>query len=198
MGLDVNYIYGQTPIDEDEKEGLLIQAISTRGELDEFEQYNIEKAVEWTLKNKFKLERILTEDFILEVHHRMFNEVWRWAGKYRKTNKNIGVDKYQIAIELKYLLDDCKYWINNKIYNSDEIAIRFKHRIVKTHFFPNGNGRHSRLCGDILISHGLGYPVFTWGGADLGKKGEARKKYLDAIYNADNSKYKPLIEFARS
>ena len=153
MGLDLNYIYGQTPIEEDEKEGLLIQTISIRGELDEFEQYNIEKAVEWTLKNKFKLERILTEDFILEVHYRMLNEVWSWAGKYR---------------------------------------------IVKTHLFPNGNGQHSRLCGDILISHGLGYPVFTWGGADLGKKGEARKKYLDAIYNADNSKYKPLIEFARS
>lgn len=198
MGLDLDYIYGQTPVDEDEKEGLRIQTISTKGELNEFEQYNIEKAVEWTLKNKFKLERVLIESFILEVHRRMFNEVWSWAGKYRKTNKNIGVDKHQIAIELKNLLGDCKYWIANKIYNSDEIAIRFKHRIVKTHLFPNGNGRHSRLCGDILISHGFNRPVFTWGRADLNKKGEARKKYLGAIYSADNNNYQPLIEFARS
>lgn len=38
MGLDLDYIDGQTPIDEDEKEGLLIETITTKGELDEFEQ----------------------------------------------------------------------------------------------------------------------------------------------------------------
>ncbi len=125
MGLDLTYIDGQTPIDEDEKEGLLIKTISTRSELDEFEQYNIEKAVQWTLKNKFKMEKILQEDFILELHKRMYNEVWKWAGHFRKTNKNIGVDKYQIAIELRNLLDDCRYWITDRIFNEDDISIRF-------------------------------------------------------------------------
>ena len=43
MGLDIDYIDGQTPLGEDEKEGLLIPTIVTRGELDEFEQQNIEK-----------------------------------------------------------------------------------------------------------------------------------------------------------
>jgi len=46
MGLKLEYIEGQTPIDEDEKEGLLIRTISTRGELDEFEQANIQQAIE--------------------------------------------------------------------------------------------------------------------------------------------------------
>ena len=199
MGLELNYINGQTPIDEDEKEGLLIKTISTRNDLDEFEQYNIEKAIEWSLKNKFKLEKILSEIFLRNVHTRMFGEIWTWAGKFRTTNKNIGVDKYQISIELRNLINDCGYWINNNIYDSDEIVIRFKHRLVQIHLFPNGNGRHSRLCADILISHGLGGSIFTWGGVSLSEKTNIRKEYLSAIYEADNNNnYKPLIKFSRS
>lgn len=109
MGLELEYIEGQTPIDEEEKEGLKIKTISTRDELDEFEQKNIEQAIEWTIRKKFRMEEILTEEFILEVHKRMFNAVWNWAGKIRKTNKNIGVDKFQISMELRKVLDDCKY-----------------------------------------------------------------------------------------
>jgi len=197
MGLDLTYIEGQTPIDEDEKEGLLIKTITTRGELDEFEQYNIEKAVEWSLKNKCNINSILDERFILEVHRRMFDEVWKWAGKFRNSNKNFGVDKSQIAIELRKLLDDCKLWIKNKTYVEDEIAIRFKHRLVTIHLFPNGNGRHSRLCADILISHGLSRSIFTWHGSTLLKKDEARNKYLQAIRQADQGNYISLIKFAR-
>ena len=94
MGLKLNYINGQTPISEEEKEDLLIKTISTRNELDEFEQQNIESAIEWTLKQNFSIDKILTIDFILEVHKRMFNKIWEWAGTFRKTNKNIGVDKF--------------------------------------------------------------------------------------------------------
>lgn len=137
MGLDLEYIKGQTPIEEEEKEELKIKTISTRGELDEFEQANIEKAVEWSLKINPSIQKILTIDFIKEVHKRMFDEVWGWAGTFRKTNKNIGVDKYYIQQELKKLMDDSKFWIDKNVYPEDEIAIRFKHRIVKTHPFPN-------------------------------------------------------------
>jgi fido (protein-threonine AMPylation protein) len=101
MGLELEYIEGQTPIDEDEKEGLLIKSITTRGELDEFEQLNIEKAIQWTIDKKWGKDYILTEVFIKELHRRMFNEVWSWAGTFRKTNKNIGVDKHQISVSLK-------------------------------------------------------------------------------------------------
>lgn len=197
--MELNYINGQTPIEEDEKVGLLISTVTTRGELDEFEQYNIEKAVEWTVRNKFKQERILTEKFIKEVHKRMFGEVWKWAGTFRLSNKNIGVDKYQISMELRNLINDCKYWINNKTFEEDEIAIRFKHRMVQIHLFPNGNGRHSRLCADILVSHILKKNIFSWGGVNLSQKTDIRKEYLEAIYEADrNNNYKLLIQFARS
>jgi fido (protein-threonine AMPylation protein) len=62
----------------------------------------------------------------------MLDTVWDWAGKFRKTDKNIGVDKHRIGIELRKLLDDTRYWIDNKTYEPDEIATRFHHRLVKS------------------------------------------------------------------
>jgi Fic-DOC domain mobile mystery protein B len=197
MGLDLDYSDNQTPIDEDEKEGLLINTITTRGELDEFEQIGVEKAIEWTLKRNLRLEYILTEDFVRELHKRMFDNIWIWAGQFRTSNKNLGVDKDQIRIEIKKLLDDCKYWIDNKIFNEDAIGVRFSHRIVTTHPFVNGNGRHSRLIADILVNHGLSRPIFSWGSLNLTAKGTARSKYLKALKDADNNDYRSLIEFAR-
>lgn len=151
MGLNLEYQNGQTPLNEEEKDGLLIKTIGTLQELDEFEQLNIEKAIEWTIRSKFKTENILTEKFVKQVHKKMFGGVWKWAGNFRKSEKNIGVSWIKIGVELRCLLDDTKYWIENKTYSPDEIAIRFKHRIVKIHCFPNGNGRHSRIMADIII-----------------------------------------------
>lgn len=148
MGLDIDYIYGQTPLTEEELEGLRIKTISTHGELDEYEQQNIETAMEWSLRQKFSASRILNTGFITEVHKRMYDRVWKWAGVFRDSNKNIGVDKHLIPQELKILCDDCAFWIEGDTYLNDEIAIRFKHRLVKIHPFPNGNGRHSRICAD--------------------------------------------------
>jgi Fic-DOC domain mobile mystery protein B len=198
MGLDLDYIAGQTPLDEDEKEGLRIQTIATRGELDEFEQQNIEQAVQWTLGRSFKPELIFTEDFIRTIHKRMYSDVWAWAGEFRKTNKNIGVDRWQIPTKLKYLLDDAKYWHENNTYPPDEIAVRFKHRIVSIHCFPNGNGRHSRLMADIIIEKIYKLPVFSWG-ADLRfPMNDTRTAYLKAVKTADKGDYNLLIDFARS
>ncbi len=198
MGLELNYIDGQTPLSEEELEDLLIRTISTRGELDEFEQQNIESAIEWSLRFNFSAEKILTANFILEVHSKMFGRVWKWAGTYRKSNKNIGVDKFQVPQELRVLVEDCIFWIENSTFSYDEIAVRFKHRLVKIHPFPNGNGRHSRLCADILISHVFQRSVFSWGRFNLVKPGDSRREYLKAIYQADQGNIEPLLKFARS
>ncbi len=197
MGLNLEYMDGQTPLDEDENDGLLIKTISTRGELDEFEQLNIEKAIEWTISRKFKTEYILSEQFVKLLHYKMFCDTWLWAGKFRKTNKNIGVDKYLIGEELKCLIDDCLFWIENKTYPEDEIAIRFKHRLVEIHCFPNGNGRHSRLMADVIISKIFEKNYFTWSSSNLNKKSEARTNYLNAIKKGDKGFIQPLIKFAR-
>ena len=198
MGIDFEYISGQTPLDEDEKEGLLIESISSRGELDEFEQLNIEKAIEWTISRKFVEKTILTEEFVKSLHIQMFGEVWSWAGQFRKSNKNIGIDWTIIGIELKKLLDDTEFWIKNSSYNPDEIAIRFKHRLVKIHCFPNGNGRHSRMMADIIIESIFEMEVFDWRYSSMVRADATREEYISAIKKADGGDIEPLLDFARS
>ena len=198
MGLDLEYLDGQTPLEEEEKDDLLIPSISTREELDEFEQQNIEQAIQWTLMQSLKPETIFTPHFIQRLHHRMFGDVWRWAGKFRKTNKNIGVDKWQIPTELKNLLDDAIYWHKNNTYTPDEMAIRFKHRIVSIHCFPNGNGRHSRLIADLIIEKIYRQSVFSWGAANFSSSGDSRKNYIKALKSADQRDFNGLLAFARS
>ena len=197
MGLIIDYIDGQTPIDEEEKEGLRIKSITTRAELDEFEQYNIEKAIEWTIGKKWNSDFILSEDFIKQLHYKMFCDVWTWAGEFRKTNKNMGVAFYQIPTSLKQLIDNSKYWLENKTYNDDEFAIRFKHQIVSIHCFSNGNGRHSRLMADIIISQIFKKAVFNWSMNSLNKDVENRTLYLQAIKKADKGDISELITYAR-
>jgi Fic-DOC domain mobile mystery protein B len=198
MGLNFQYEKGQTPLTEEEMKGLLIKSITTHGELNEQERLNIEQAISWTLRRKFEGNDILTEQFVRDLHKKMYSDVWRWAGYFRLSEKNIGVDYYQIAVTLKTLLDDTLYWINNKSFSSDEIAIRFKHRIVSIHCFSNGNGRHSRLMADVIIQHIFKEPVFTWSRANLVAAGEARKLYLSSLREADKGDYIDLIKFARS
>ncbi|PQJ81286.1 mobile mystery protein B [Polaribacter glomeratus] len=198
MGLNLTYEDGQTPLDEDEKEGLKIKSITTQKELDEFEQLNIEKAVEWTLRAHLKSEKILTEKFIKDFHKKMFGDIWKWAGEFRMSNKNIGINWTQIAIELKNLFDDTKYWIENKTYTPKEIAIRFKHRIVAIHCFPNGNGRHSRMMADIIIESIFGEEIFSWQMSNMVKADETRKAYIKALRAADNGNINPLLKFAEN
>ena len=198
MGLDLEYIDGQTPIDEEEKEGLRIETISTKVELDEFEQLNIEEALQWVLSKKFKAKKVFSERFICNLHKRMYGNIWTWAGEFRKTDKNIGIDKHQIPIQLKMLCDDSMFWIENNTYSMEEIAIRFKHRLVSIHCFPNGNGRHSRLMADIIIEKLFDKEPFSWGAGNLTQSGDTRTAYLKAVKLADIGKYQPLLDFARS
>lgn len=198
MGLNLNYEEGQTPLDEDEKEGLKIKSITTQGELDEFEQLNIEKAVEWTIHANLKQERILTEKFIKNLHKKMYGDVWKWAGHFRKSNKNIGIEWTRIGIELKTLLDDINFWINNNTYSPEEISIRFKHRIVAIHCFPNGNGRHSRMIADVIMEYVFGLDIFPWNQSSMVKASDTRKKYITALRRADQGDITELIKFAKN
>ncbi len=128
----------------------------------------------------------------------MFGQVWGWAGQFRKTNKNIGVDKYEIPQQLRVLLDDCRYWVQNKTYSNEEIAIRFKHRLVSIHCFANGNGRHSRLMADIIMERLFDGDFFSWGSKDTSQLNAARANYLAAVRAADAGDIELLVAFARS
>jgi len=170
--------------------------ITTQAELDRWEQDNINEALAWVEERKPK--DILNEPFMKLLHNKMFCNVWKWAGTFRQSDKNIGVPWYKISVELKTLCDDVKYWIKNKTFLEDEIATRFHHRLVSIHLFPNGNGRHSRLVADILLENILNKPSFTWGNANLVKSGDDRKRYIESLIAADRCEYKQLLEFVRS
>lgn len=190
------YPDGATPLDPDEIEGLKLRHITTRAELDRWEQENIQDALSW-LERRRKAN-ILSEEFICQLHEKMFGKVWKWAGEFRRTEKNIGVPWVKVAIELRMLLDDVKYWIENKIYPADEIAYRFHHKLVLIHLFPNGNGRHARMMADLLLEEMLEIDSFTWGSQNLTSAGETRKRYIDALRKADNQDYEQLAAFVRS
>ena len=145
---------GATDLTPEEREGLKQTWITTRGDLDEAEQANIDEAVAWT--TKIGNRNLLTEDFVFELHERMLADVWEWAGKTRTTNKNIGVDKTQIRVRLGGLLRDARYWIENSIYPADEIAVRLHHGLVFIHPFPNGNGRHANSWLICLLRSSVG------------------------------------------
>jgi Fic-DOC domain mobile mystery protein B len=192
----IEYPEGATPLSEDESAGLIPGHITTRGELDAWEALNIDRARRWL--NRAKLPDILGEPFVRQLHKKMFDETWTWAGQYRITEKNLGVKVWQIQEEVPKLCADVRYWIAQGTYPPDEIAVRFHYKLVWIHPFPNGNGRHARLMADLLAKKVLGRPPFSWGGGPLEKAGDMRRKYLDALHKADHHEFGPLLSFARS
>lgn len=183
-----------TPLTVEEREGLIPSYVTLRRELNEAEQANILEAEQWAFS---RTRNVLDERFLTALHKRMFGRVWRWAGKFRRTERNVGVDPFRIAIDLRQLLDDSRYWIEHSTYQPDEICARFHHRLVAIHPFPNGNGRHARLSTDLLLVE-LGQPRFSWGRTNLVNPGETRQAYVAALRAADGRNIQPLLAFVRS
>lgn len=194
MPINLDYAPGATPLDADELASLIPGHIITQGELNEWEQLNIVQGDTWARKQR---KDILDEGFLRRLHQQMFGQTWRWAGTFRKSDKNIGVDWLRIGVELKNLLDDVRYQVEHSSLSPDEIAVRFHHRLVAIHPFPNGNGRHARLMADLLADR-LGRPRFTWGSASLVDANETRQRYITALQAADARDMAPLLAFARS
>jgi len=184
-----------TPLTPEERNGLIPTHVTLRSELNELEQQNISEADRWAFGRRHSV--ILRERFLRSLHRRMFNRVWRWAGKYRTSERNLGIEHFRIEPELRQILDDARYWVDHQSYPPDELAVRFHHRLVAVHPFPNGNGRWSRLAADLLIVR-IGAARFTWGRVNLRTAGDVRRNYIDALRTADERDLAPLIEFARS
>jgi len=195
VGLKFNYPPGATPLDPDEAAGLIPTHITTQGQLNEWELANIREGERWAFSRK--RNDLFSIQFVKRLHKQMFGNSWRWAGMFRATEKNIGIDPAQITTELKKLCDDAAYQIEHKSYPLDEIAVRFHHRLTWIHPFPNGNGRHARLMTDLLLKQNGSEP-FDWGKSDLVAPGEVRDRYIAALRVADGRDYALLFKFVRS
>ncbi len=187
---------GSTPLDPNERKGLLPTSVGTQAELNAFEQSNILEAERWALGKRHR--NCLSDGFVRALHRRMFRRVWSWAGTYRTTNKNLGVDWPGVVSEVRKTCEDASFWIERQTYGWDELAVRFHHRLVSVHPFPNGNGRHARLMADVLLNtHRL--EPFSWGSTDtLAVPGEVRAAYISALRAADGRDFRPLLRFVRS
>jgi Fic-DOC domain mobile mystery protein B len=183
-----------TPLTPEERRELIPAHIAYRSELNEAEQENIIRAQDWAFGRR---RDPLTDKFIKDLHRRMLRDVWRWAGKFRTSDRNLGLPFYEIPVALRHLLDDTRTWIEHQVYPPDEIAVRFHHRLVQIHPFPNGNGRHARLMADLLVMS-LGGERFSWGSASLQVSGDLRRRYIATLQAADNHDIAALLAFARS
>lgn len=194
---------GATPLDEEDRAALIPTWLATREDLNAAERANIGKALVWadSRGGPHSLAALLSEVAMKALHRRMFGEVWRWAGEYRRHNTNIGTNWPYVSMQVRDLLADVVAQTETRDrlpWTPDEVAVRFHHRLVLIHPFPNGNGRHARLAADLLVSL-LGSPVFSWGAADLAVPGDARRAYLEALRHADRTReFAPLVAFARS
>jgi Fic-DOC domain mobile mystery protein B len=187
---------GNTPLAPEELADL-IPALATKEELNAWERRNIIRARAWAMRDRTSATAILSDEYTRKLHRKMFDQTWKWAGQYRRTERNLGIPFHEIRENLAALFGDARYWLDHQTYSHDEIAIRLHHRLVVIHPFPNGNGRHGRLIADMLVMK-LSRPAFTWGYASLIQRGEARNKYLEALQAADGGDIKPLLAFSRA
>jgi Fic-DOC domain mobile mystery protein B len=192
----IEYADSATPLDYNELNGLLPTHITTRGELDFLEMENIKQALIWS--EKLKTTDILNIKFICKLHKKMFSNVWKWAGTFRKSQKNIGIPYIHIEVELQKLCDDAQAWLKYNTYSPDEFSARFHHKLVFIHPFSNGNGRHARFMADLILEKIFTAEVFSWGVESLADHNKSREEYVKALKLADEHDYSKLLEFVRS
>lgn len=202
MGRAVTDLFSEpedaTPLEAEEREQLLQSWITHRADLNRAEEANILDGAAWARgRRRRQPADLLKTGFVILLHKRMFGDVWKWAGTWRTSARNIGVDAWRIETDVAALLDDVRYWMKHETYAPDELAVRLHHRLVAIHPFPNGNGRHSRLMADLLIER-LGGTPFSWGGKRLATPGDLRRRYVATLRAADGHDIAPLLAFARS
>jgi Fic-DOC domain mobile mystery protein B len=190
---------GATPLTDEDLDGLIPTFISNRGDLNLAEQANIEAARRWAFRGApvTSPSELFRVSFANRIHRRMFGDVWRWAGKRRTRETNIGVEPTQIVTETKLVLDDGAYWHVHETYAASERAVRIHHRLVSVHPYRNGNGRHARFLADLYL-HSIGEPRLTWGGRNLVADSEIREAYTTALRAADRGEIDQLVAFAKS
>jgi Fic-DOC domain mobile mystery protein B len=189
---------GATLLDPGQRDGLVQTWVTNRGDLNEAEQENIVKGAIWARRRRgVKAIDLLHDDYVKILHKQMFGEVWKWAGTYRQNKINIGIEPFRVPVEMPAMLDDLRFWVENKTFSPDEIAARLHHRLTQIHGFPNGNGRHARMMADLLIER-LGGQPFSWGGGSIADASTLRTKYVSALQAADGHDIRPLLAFMRS
>lgn len=186
---------GSTPLDHDQILGIRFSHLTTMGELDELEDINIQKGLEWL--NHQKEVEYLSISFLCKLHEKLFCDVWKWAGKFRTREVNISKYKaYDVAPQLKNFFEDVKLWINSGKMSWDEISAEMHHRLVSIHPFPNGNGRTTRIYVEYVQKRN-NRSITSWMASLSHSPTKRRDMYIQALRSADKGDFGPLIEFMK-
>ena len=190
---------GNTPLDGDELDALLPAHLHTNGELNQWEALNIAQAHDWLARRRSADP--LRVEFLADLHGRMFDRTWKWAGTFRRSDKNISPHHWtQVPVLLHELVENTRAQVaasGRTPAELDDVAMRFHHVLVRVHPWPNGNGRHARLATDVLLVH-WGRPPFSWGEeANLAAMSAIRAEYIAALQRADGGDYEKLRRMVR-
>lgn len=186
---------GSTPLDHDQIKGIRFSHLTTMGELDEIEDTNIQKGLEWL--NHQTTDTYLSMEFLCKLHEKLFGDVWRWGGKFRTIEVNISKYRaYDVGPQLKNFFEDIKLWIDGGKMSWDEIAAEMHYRLVSIHPFPNGNGRTTRIYTEYVQKR-YGQKVTSWMSSMSSNPKERRDLYIMALRKADKGDFSLLVEFMK-
>jgi len=181
---------GEPPIDD--ISGLKIKHIKTVGQLSVVELENVTTAItKYLSRQPTATMAPFTSKWMKKVHGEMLGKVWRWAGTCRNSDSNIGIDWCLIDCELVKLSQDVAYWAGHGGDVMEQAAI-IHHRSVQIHPFPNGNGRWSRLLGQIWQYRQAEFYT-EWPEQELWEGvTPIRDEYIQALKTADSGDIGPL------
>ncbi len=187
-------IEGETPIDLSH---LLDKSIRTREQLNNAEAANILKPiVKYLGARPSKKLAPFDLNWFKQLHKEMFCDVWSFAGKFRREDLNMGIKWQNVQTELYKLEGDIAFWVENETFETLETAVRIHFQAVYIHPFSNGNGRWSRLLGNIFLKQN-DHPLVVWPEETIGTESSIRGLYLAAVKKADTGDLSDLVDLHR-
>jgi len=168
------------------QDGITIKGKSLR---EHFETYNHDKAIDY-LFSIINDNYVLRSIDILSLHSLVLRSIEEdFAGRLRNGGVRISGANFvpPNANKVSDLLDELIDFINTNPLelNDIELATIFHHKLVWIHPFFDGNGRTVRLAMNLLLMR-CGFPP-----AIILKND--RKKYYDALNQANNGNYQKLM-----
>ena len=169
---------------------------NVRGKLNVVERQNILRAtVKYLAAKPRKKTAPFTSAWCERLHREMFGDVWKWAGKIRDRDLNLGCPFAVVRENLANLLADLHSWSAFDMPLVEQ-ATRLHYRAVAIHPFENGNGRWSRMLANIWLKRN-DHPIIRWPEETIGTESPIRSEYLSAIKLADKGDLEPLIAMHR-
>jgi fido (protein-threonine AMPylation protein) len=173
--------------------------VRTQEELFELEALNQATAISWLRSQALTRDELLTQAFQHDLHRRMYDQVWTWAGQRRIRENNIGVAPERIVDRWEQLLGNVAYWLDHDTYGPDEACIRYLFEQREIQPFHDGNSRLLRLVVNVLADvsgvSSTGASRYAFGrGSD---PTAMRSAYLSAIVDARAGNFQSLVMFSR-